>query len=197
MHWKHVWHTNKCVDKWSTNLWRNKFHTNFTSSNKFMCQMCFQCTISMRDTYKLWMSKCYMVSICKLWNVKFVMMFAMTHWLLGSLWRTTFQNGVLVSHQKKICWTCDGITKGSSNHARSAESWQEKTQHHPSCKFGSFCYESHSSLVDIEIKLWAKILNHNLIVIFPLRSQHTRLFQALHPSSLGIIRKQMQHHNHM
>jgi hypothetical protein len=56
MHWKHVRHTDKCVDEWTTNLWMNKCHTNFASSSKFMCQMCFQCMISMRDVYKLQMN---------------------------------------------------------------------------------------------------------------------------------------------
>ncbi len=63
-----------------------------------------------------------------------------------------------------------GKQKAHQIHARNAESCQEKTQHHPACKLGSFCYESHSSPIDIEIKLWVKILNLNLIVIFPLRS---------------------------
>jgi len=41
--------------------------------------------------------------------------FTTTHQLLGSLWRTTFQHGVLGSFQKNACWTCEGKTKGSSN----------------------------------------------------------------------------------
>jgi hypothetical protein len=45
MHWKHVWHMDKCVDKWNMNLWMNECHTNFTSSNKFICQMYSQCMI--------------------------------------------------------------------------------------------------------------------------------------------------------
>jgi hypothetical protein len=32
-------------------------HINFTSSYKYMCQMCFQCTISRHEMYKLWMNK--------------------------------------------------------------------------------------------------------------------------------------------
>jgi hypothetical protein len=35
------------------NLCMNECHTNFTSSNKSMCQMCFQCTISMCEMYEL------------------------------------------------------------------------------------------------------------------------------------------------
>ncbi len=80
-----------------------------------------------------------------------------------------------------------GKQKAHQIHARNAKSWQEKTQHHLTCKLSSFYYESHSSLVDNEIKLWVKILNHSLIAIFPLKSQHTGLFQALHPPSLGIV----------
>ncbi len=46
-----------------------------------------------------------------------------------------------------------GKQKAHQIHARSAESWQVKTQHHLACKLGSFYYESHSSPIDIEIKL--------------------------------------------
>ncbi len=67
--------TNKCVDEWSTNLWMNECHTNFVSSNKYVCQMCFQCTISMHKTYKLWISEFCMIIIIKSWNRKFMMMF--------------------------------------------------------------------------------------------------------------------------
>ncbi len=56
MHWKPIWHMDKCVDKWSTNLWMNECHTNFTSSNKFVCQVCFQCTILICEMYELWMN---------------------------------------------------------------------------------------------------------------------------------------------
>jgi hypothetical protein len=94
-----------------------------------------------------------------------------------------------VSHQKKIVELVMGKQKVHQIYARSAESWQEKIQHHPACKLGSLCYESHSSPITIEIKLWVKILNHNLIAIFPLKSQHIGLFQALHLPSLGIITK--------
>ncbi len=30
-HWKHVWHIDKCVDEWNTNLWMNECHMNFAS----------------------------------------------------------------------------------------------------------------------------------------------------------------------
>jgi len=70
--WKHIWHMDKCVDGWSTNLWMNKCYMNFTSSNKSMCQMYFQCTISMHEMYELWMNKFCTTSITKLWDVKFV-----------------------------------------------------------------------------------------------------------------------------
>jgi hypothetical protein len=82
-----------------------------------------------------------------------------------------------------------GKQKAHQIHARNAKIWQEKTQHHLACKLDSFIYESHSSPIDIEIKLWVKILNHSLIAVFLLRSQHIGLFQALHPPSLGIVGK--------
>jgi hypothetical protein len=63
----------KCVDEWSTNLWMNEYHTNFASSYKFVCQMCFQCTISVHEMYKLWMNKCCTIFITKSWDAKFVM----------------------------------------------------------------------------------------------------------------------------
>ncbi len=71
--WKHVWHTNKCVDKWGTNLWMKKCYTNFASSYKSVCQLCFQCTISVHEMYKLWMNKFCTISITKSWDVKFLM----------------------------------------------------------------------------------------------------------------------------
>ncbi len=73
MHWKHIWHTNKCVDGWNTNLWMNEYHMNFASSYKYVCQICFQCMISMWETYKLWINFFCTILIVKLWNVKFVM----------------------------------------------------------------------------------------------------------------------------
>jgi hypothetical protein len=48
--------TDKCVDEWNTNLWMNEYHMNFASFNKFVCQMCFQCMISMCEAYELWMN---------------------------------------------------------------------------------------------------------------------------------------------
>jgi hypothetical protein len=73
MHWKHIWHIDKCVDRWNMNLWMNKCHMNFASSYKYVCQMCIQCMISMCETYKLWMNYFCMISIVKSIGVKFVM----------------------------------------------------------------------------------------------------------------------------
>jgi hypothetical protein len=39
----------------------------------FVCQMYFKCIILVHETYELWMNKFYMISITKLWDVKFVM----------------------------------------------------------------------------------------------------------------------------
>jgi hypothetical protein len=49
---KHIWQADKCVDESSTNLWKNECHMNFTSY-KYVCQMCFQCMMSVCETYKL------------------------------------------------------------------------------------------------------------------------------------------------
>jgi hypothetical protein len=48
----------------------NECHTNFTSSNKFVIQMCFQNIILIHETYKI-----CTISITKSWNVKFVMQY--------------------------------------------------------------------------------------------------------------------------
>ncbi len=40
--------------------------------------------------------------------------FATTIRLLGSLWNTTFQNGIFGSFLKNTCWICEGNIKGSS-----------------------------------------------------------------------------------
>jgi hypothetical protein len=64
----------KCVDGWGTNLWMNECHTDFTSSYKFVCQMCFQCTIFMHEMYKLRMKFFCTISINKSWDPKFVML---------------------------------------------------------------------------------------------------------------------------
>jgi len=53
----------------------NECYTNFTSSYKYVCQMCFQCMILMCEMYKLWMNVFCMIFVSKLWNVKFVMWF--------------------------------------------------------------------------------------------------------------------------
>jgi hypothetical protein len=48
----------------------NERHPNFTSSNKFVIQMCFQYIILIHEKYKICTS-----SIIKSWNVKFVMQY--------------------------------------------------------------------------------------------------------------------------
>jgi hypothetical protein len=68
MSWKHVWHTNKCVDEWNM----NERHMNFASSYKYVCQICFQCMILVCETYELWMNKFCTIFIIKLWDTKFV-----------------------------------------------------------------------------------------------------------------------------
>jgi hypothetical protein len=42
--------------------------TQTSSSNKYMCQMCFLCMTSMHEMYEF-----CMIFISKLWNVKFVL----------------------------------------------------------------------------------------------------------------------------
>jgi len=74
MHWKHIWHMDKSVDTWNTNLWMNKCHTNFSSSYKFMFWMCFHYTILMHEMYEF-----CAIFIIKSWDVKFVMHGSMTH----------------------------------------------------------------------------------------------------------------------
>ncbi len=49
-------------------------HLDFASSNKYVFQMCFQCTILMCEMYKLWMDKFCTVCIIKSWDAKFVML---------------------------------------------------------------------------------------------------------------------------
>ncbi len=63
----------KCDDGWNINLWMNKCHIDFASSNKIVCQMCFQCTIFVCEMYELWMNEFCMISIITSWNAKFVM----------------------------------------------------------------------------------------------------------------------------
>jgi hypothetical protein len=88
MCWKYVWHMDKCVVKWNTNLWMNKSHMNFTSYYKFVCQMCFQCIISICETYELWINKFCMISITKLWDAKFVIQIgdAIVYWGCNRSW---------------------------------------------------------------------------------------------------------------
>jgi hypothetical protein len=45
---------------------------NFASSYKYVCQMCFQCTL-VCETYELWMNGFCMISIIKSQNAKFAM----------------------------------------------------------------------------------------------------------------------------
>jgi hypothetical protein len=56
-----------------THEWMNKCHMNFASFYKYVCQMCFLCTISMLEMYELWMNEFCTIFIIKLWNTKFVM----------------------------------------------------------------------------------------------------------------------------
>jgi hypothetical protein len=63
----------KCDDKWNTNISMNECHTNFPSFYTFVCQICFQCTIYVCDTYKLWINEFHTICIIKLWGVKFLM----------------------------------------------------------------------------------------------------------------------------
>jgi hypothetical protein len=67
-----MFNIDKRVDEWNTTLWMNKFHTNFTSSYKSMCQMCYQCTILVSEIYKLRMNKFSMISITTSLDTKFV-----------------------------------------------------------------------------------------------------------------------------
>jgi hypothetical protein len=53
--------------------WMNECHINFSSSYKFVCQMCFQCMILMCEMYKLWLNFFCTTSITKSWDTKFVM----------------------------------------------------------------------------------------------------------------------------
>jgi hypothetical protein len=63
----------KCVDGWSMNLWMNKCHRNFASSNKSMWKICFKSMILVHKTYKLWMNEFCMTFITKSWDAKFLM----------------------------------------------------------------------------------------------------------------------------
>jgi hypothetical protein len=82
MSWKHIWHMDKCVNKWNMNIWMNKCHTNFAYFYKSMCQMCFQCIISMHEMYKLWTNEFCTIFIINLWDVKFVVCLCRFIWHL-------------------------------------------------------------------------------------------------------------------
>jgi len=56
----------KPIDEWILHILINSY--------KFVCQMCFQCTIIVHEMYELQMNKICMISIIKIWDVKFVMM---------------------------------------------------------------------------------------------------------------------------
>jgi hypothetical protein len=58
---------NVSMDEIQTYEWTNV--TNFTSSYKCVCQMCFQCMTSMCETYE-W--EFCIISITKLWDAKFM-----------------------------------------------------------------------------------------------------------------------------
>jgi hypothetical protein len=53
------------------NILMNECHTNFTSFYKFVWQICFQCTISVCETYELWINEFHVIFIIKLWSVNF------------------------------------------------------------------------------------------------------------------------------
>jgi len=64
------------MDEVQTYEWTNVTQILYIHINsyKFMCQMCFQCMILMHEMYELQMNEFCMISIIKLWDVKFVMM---------------------------------------------------------------------------------------------------------------------------
>jgi len=41
MHWKHVWHMDKCVDEWSRNLWMN-----VTLISHLFIKLCVKCVFN-------------------------------------------------------------------------------------------------------------------------------------------------------
>ncbi len=56
MHWKHVWHIDKCVDKWSTNLWINVIRISHLPLNlcvKYVFNAWYQCV---KHTNYKWMN---------------------------------------------------------------------------------------------------------------------------------------------
>jgi hypothetical protein len=63
----------KCVNGWSMNLWMNECHINFTSFNKYVFKICFQCTILVCEMYKLWLKFFYTISIIKSRDAEFMM----------------------------------------------------------------------------------------------------------------------------
>jgi hypothetical protein len=42
----------KCDDRWNTNISMNECHKKISSFYKFVCQICFQCTILMCETHE-------------------------------------------------------------------------------------------------------------------------------------------------
>jgi hypothetical protein len=54
--------------------------------------MCFRCTISMCETYELWINEFCMIYITKLWNVKFVMQIgdAIVYYVFNVKWALKF-----------------------------------------------------------------------------------------------------------
>ncbi len=77
----HIWVNEKvrgCV---------NKCHTNFASSYKYVCQMCFQCTTSVHETYESWMNKFCTISITRSWDVKFVMKYFILFYFAYTWWQ--------------------------------------------------------------------------------------------------------------
>jgi hypothetical protein len=60
--------------------------------------MCFQSTISMCETYKLWMNKFWTISIIKTWDAKFVIQpNYFISFLITTFFPTTFHNNYFLS----------------------------------------------------------------------------------------------------
>jgi hypothetical protein len=74
----HLTHINALMNKVWTFKWINVTWISHLLIN--LCQMCFQCIISMCETYKLRMNKFWTISITKSWDVKFVIIFFVIMW---------------------------------------------------------------------------------------------------------------------
>jgi hypothetical protein len=65
-------HINVLDEVW-TYEWINECHMSFASSYKFVCQICFQCKILMCEMCESWLKVFCIISVIKLWDVKFTM----------------------------------------------------------------------------------------------------------------------------